>query len=85
MTLTGYNGQYELMGPMERNHPGLKVRKIDSSQGGEAEVVIFSMAVSRTIGFLRQIKRQNVRTSRAMNSSFTISHFRLLSEEGAEA
>ncbi|EHY58835.1 hypothetical protein ABEF92_008649 [Exophiala dermatitidis] len=74
MALTGYNGQHILLADLEQDFPGLRARKIDSSQGGEADIVAFS--VTRTmqsgIGFLQQSRRQNVGTSRAREAMYIV-------------
>ena len=43
------------------------------------------MAVSRSIGFLRQFRRQNMVTSRARNCFYVVGHHNLIFGYGAEA
>ena len=76
MTLCGYNGQYDELMAREKRlmQRGVRVRKIDSSQGGEAGVVLFSFVrdtVTR-IGFMGNRQRLNVGTNRAREAFFWI-------------
>ena len=48
MTLTAYNEQHSLLESLKPEYPGLRTRKIDLSQGGEVEMVVFSIV--RTLG-----------------------------------
>jgi hypothetical protein len=64
MALTGYSGQYERLKPLEDKYPGLRSRKIDSSQGDEANVVVLSTVRVKNVGFMSLERRQNVATSR---------------------
>lgn len=72
MFLTAYQGQYdEIIGSSSKT-PGAAMRKIDSSQGDEADIVLYSMVRRKEngLGFLTDTRRQNVGTSRAREAGF---------------
>ena len=76
MELTAYQAQYDIL--LRDNKSSLKgesrVRKIDGSQGGEAEFVIMSSVISdqsANIGMMGERRRINVITSR-QRSAFLI-------------
>ncbi|KAK5095507.1 hypothetical protein LTS08_008150 [Lithohypha guttulata] len=87
MALTGYQGTYDDMKAGSLDMPGLRVAKIDSAQGDEAEVVVFSMTRrGKSLGFLRTLRRQNVATSRAREAAFYFVDLDLIRDEyGARA
>lgn len=80
MALSPYNGQHNVLLPLAKQYPGLQVRKIDSSQGDEAEVIIFTMTrtIGQSLGFLNNRRRQNVGTSRARNGYFGLCNYNLM-------
>ncbi|KAJ9651434.1 hypothetical protein H2198_009294 [Neophaeococcomyces mojaviensis] len=74
MALTPYQGQWdEMVAQMSSSFwREAQLRKIDSAQGDEAEVVLFSATRTKEtgLGFLHQSRRQNVAMSRAKNALF---------------
>lgn len=74
MALTGYAAQWEVLVEMGKK-TGMAARKIDSSQGDERDLVIFSLVhgagVAR-LGFMKTPNRQNVATSRARDAMWYV-------------
>lgn len=72
MALTPYQGQFKLLTMIKEQlgTSALAVRKIDSSQGDERGVVVFSATKTDEIGFMSSAKRQNVATSRQQAGLF---------------
>jgi ATP-dependent RNA/DNA helicase IGHMBP2 len=71
--ITPYNGQVELLrNQLLPEFPKLEIRSVDGFQGGEKEAVVLSLVRSndqhgrgRSIGFLKDDRRQNVAVTRA--------------------
>lgn len=73
MILTAYQGQYDtIRAALPETIRAAGVRKIDASQGDEAEIVLFSMVKTADtgLGFLKDLRRHNVGTSRAREGMF---------------